>query len=337
MTRYGAHPLHLLAHVAVFGASAYAIVQILDGGFVESFLVWFLGAALLHDLVFLPLYSVLDRAAGRSLGSAINYLRAPVVLSALLLLVYFPLILVRADGNYLRSTGHHVEHYGRNWLLITAGLFAGSAAVYLVRRLRDRSAARRREHTAAARVNGHRIRLPHGGEAAQHVWPAVRWQLHQLVERRQRDPQAPASRVERHSVWPSGQVEAANQLQMRPEGEHEQRIAAGVEHPARSGGQARHVRGPHSRRCAFGAAAVQLQLARARRDHGHAPVRQRRPSAFADRCRPVHHLAGGPDSRRRRVRRARRGRQLARALRPATRQRRHGHDESDPHAGSIPG
>ena len=104
MTRYGAHPLHLLAHVAVFGASAYAIVQILDGGFVESFLVWFLGAALLHDLVFLPLYSVLDRAAGRSLGSAINYLRAPVVLSALLLLVYFPLILVRADGNYLRST-----------------------------------------------------------------------------------------------------------------------------------------------------------------------------------------------------------------------------------------
>jgi uncharacterized membrane protein len=131
---YGANPLHLAAHLAVFGVSAYAIAQILEGGFVENFLIWFAGAALLHDLVFLPLYTVLDGVASRARRPAINYLRVPALISGVLLLVYFPLILVRADGNYVRSTGHHVEHYVRNWLLITAALFAGSALVYLVRR-----------------------------------------------------------------------------------------------------------------------------------------------------------------------------------------------------------
>ena len=134
MRLYGAHPLHLAAHLAVFGVSAYALAQILEGGVVENFLIWFAGAALLHDLVFLPLYSALDSIARRVNPRAINYVRVPALISGVLLLVYFPLILVRADGNYVRSTGHHVEHYARNWLLITAALFAGSALVYLARR-----------------------------------------------------------------------------------------------------------------------------------------------------------------------------------------------------------
>jgi len=144
MRLYGASPFHLAAHVAVFGVSAYALAQILDGGMVENFLIWFAGAALLHDLVFLPLYAALDGLTSRVNRSAVNYIRVPALISGLLLLVYFPLILVRADGNYLRSTGHHVEHYARNWLLITAALLAGSAIFYLARRIGGSSAPRAR-------------------------------------------------------------------------------------------------------------------------------------------------------------------------------------------------
>ena len=132
---YRAHPIHLLVHAIAFGIAGYALAQILNNSrTVENFLIWFIGAALLHDLVFLPLYSALDNIARRVNPRTINYVRVPALISGVLLLVYFPLILVRADGNYVRSTGHHVEHYARNWLLITAALFAGSALVYLARR-----------------------------------------------------------------------------------------------------------------------------------------------------------------------------------------------------------
>ena len=140
MRLYGASPLHLAAHVAALGVSAYALAQILERGTIANFLLWFAGAALLHDLVFLPLYAALDGLASRVSRSVVNYIRVPALISGLLLLVYFPLILVRADRNYLRSTGHHVEHYARNWLLITAALFAGSGVVYFARRIRGGSA-----------------------------------------------------------------------------------------------------------------------------------------------------------------------------------------------------
>jgi hypothetical protein len=143
---YGASPLHLAAHALAFGAAGYAFLRILERGPVENFVIWFLAAALLHDLVLLPLYSALDLGArlgfrGRRVPS-INYLRVPALISGLLLLVYFPLILVEADRNYVRSTGHHVHGYARNWLLITAALFAASGLIYLGRSIR---AGRRRD------------------------------------------------------------------------------------------------------------------------------------------------------------------------------------------------
>lgn len=136
---YGAGPIHLAVHVAAFGIAAYALAQIINGGVVENFLIWFVGAALLHDLVFLPLYTLLDRLGRLGVPSpAINYVRVPALLSGLLMLVYFPLILVKADRNYFHSVGHHVHGYGRNWLLITAGLFLASALVYTMRTLTGR-------------------------------------------------------------------------------------------------------------------------------------------------------------------------------------------------------
>jgi len=131
---YGAGPVHLAVHVALFGIAAYAIAQVLAGGIVENFLIWFFGAALLHDLVFLPLYALADRAAQLSLRPPLlNHVRVPMLLSGLLLLVYFPLILVKADRNYFHSVGHHVHGYARNWLLLSAGFFLVSAIVYAVR------------------------------------------------------------------------------------------------------------------------------------------------------------------------------------------------------------
>ncbi len=139
---YGSSPLHLIGHLLAFVVAGWAIGQILGGGKIIDWLVWFLGAALLHDLVLLPLYSAVDRAlrasdrrsgAPRRHTPALNYLRAPAMIAGVLLLVYFPLILGLSSANYRRDTGHALAGYTRNWLLITAGLFAVSAMIYLVR------------------------------------------------------------------------------------------------------------------------------------------------------------------------------------------------------------
>jgi hypothetical protein len=140
--RYGATPLHLIGHIAAFAIAAYALAQVLGGSAPVNFAVWFVAAALLHDIVFLPLYSVLDRVAHHGARRAararlpvpvINHIRAPALISGLLLLVYFPLILGPAGRTYRVATGHDLHGYLRNWLLITAVLFAGSALIYAVR------------------------------------------------------------------------------------------------------------------------------------------------------------------------------------------------------------
>ena len=142
---YRAGPLHLLVHAAAFAVAGYALAQILSSRFVENFVIWFVGAALLHDLVLVPLYSAADWLARRELGPpAINHVRVPALLSGLLLLVYFPLIFVKADRTYVNATGHHVEGDARNWLLLTAGIFLASGLVYLARLIRHRSLRARR-------------------------------------------------------------------------------------------------------------------------------------------------------------------------------------------------
>lgn len=141
---YGSHPLHLIGHLAVFFVAGWAIQQIVGGGKVVNWIAWFLGAALLHDLVLVPVYSVLDRLLERVAGGptrrppAVNHLRVPAVISGILLLVYFPLILGYSSKNYRNDTGHALAGYTRNWLLITAGVFVGSALVYAVRSMRRR-------------------------------------------------------------------------------------------------------------------------------------------------------------------------------------------------------
>ncbi len=141
---YGASPLHLIAHAIGFAIAAYALVQLLGEKRWVNFLGWFLAAALLHDLVLLPAYSVIDRMShgflrrvhlpgGPAHVPIVNHVRSPALISGVLLLIYFPLILGPGDAAYFSATGHHAAGYLRNWLLITLALFAGSAVIYAVR------------------------------------------------------------------------------------------------------------------------------------------------------------------------------------------------------------
>jgi hypothetical protein len=131
---YGSTPLHLAAHVVAFAAGGWAILQLVDVRRADNVLAWFLAALLLHDLVLLPCYTALDRAAARAVGvRATNYVRVPAAFSALLFTVWFPTILGRNDATFGRVAGFTRENVLVHWLAVTAGLFAVSAALWLLR------------------------------------------------------------------------------------------------------------------------------------------------------------------------------------------------------------
>jgi hypothetical protein len=147
--RYGASPLHLLLVLCSFALAAYAGLQLLKGDTL-GVVIWFAGAALLHDLVLLPLYTVTDRVLQRAFGHRrsaagpsptadwINYIRVPAFVALLLLLVWYPLILRRVPG-FTSYTALTADPFWRHWLLITAALFALSALCLLTAMWRGRS------------------------------------------------------------------------------------------------------------------------------------------------------------------------------------------------------
>ncbi|MFG2715772.1 hypothetical protein ACGFX2_35350 [Streptomyces goshikiensis] len=140
--RYGASPLHLLLVLVSFALAVYAGLRLFEGDTL-GVAVWFVGAALLHDLVLLPLYSVTDRAAQalftRGSGPtppvprvSVNYVRVPAFVSGVLLLVWWPLVLRRVE-HYTAATALPADGFLGRWLLITGALFAVSAVVLVVR------------------------------------------------------------------------------------------------------------------------------------------------------------------------------------------------------------
>lgn len=136
---YGEGPLHLLLMAASFALAGYAGVRLLAGD-TWGVIVWFVGAALVHDLVLVPLYAGADRLLCRTAGrrpDLVNFVRVPVFLSGLLLLVWFPLITRQAE-RYEPASGLSLAVFLGNWLLITAALFSVSALWLVVRTLRLR-------------------------------------------------------------------------------------------------------------------------------------------------------------------------------------------------------
>ncbi|MGW0999057.1 hypothetical protein [Streptomyces sp. NPDC002520] len=154
---YGSGPLHLLVLIASFALTGYAMVLLFAVQPWEV-AIWFVGAAILHDLILLPLYSLADlsalsvlrhRAPARPTVPWINYLRVPAFLSGLLLLVWFPLIF-RLAVPYPGDTGLSYSVYLGRWLAITGVLFAASAAAFSMRLCRLRRAGRGDEDRPAA-------------------------------------------------------------------------------------------------------------------------------------------------------------------------------------------
>lgn len=153
--RFLGSPVRLLLLACSFVITGYAGVRLLSGDW-TGILIWFVGAAVLHDLVLLPVYGWIDRAlsaVARRRGSVsgpgsrsarppssearINHVRVPLMLSGLLLLVWFPLILRRVD-HFERDTALDPDVFLPRWLLITAGLFVASALWFAVSAWRGR-------------------------------------------------------------------------------------------------------------------------------------------------------------------------------------------------------
>jgi hypothetical protein len=149
--RLGTGPVGLLALLAGFAIAGAAVV-----GWTQrprdlaSVLIWFTGAIVLHDLVLLPVYSLLDRLTVGRLArggrrrtpggdkSAAAYVRVPLALSALLFAVFFPVILGLGARSELIASGIPERGYLVRWLALSGALFALSAAAYVVSRARHR-------------------------------------------------------------------------------------------------------------------------------------------------------------------------------------------------------
>lgn len=141
---YGAGPLHLIALLASLAIAAAAVVRWFDSttSDIVRILIWFGAAAILHDIVFLPLYSLLDRTAtSRVPVDARAYLRVPAIVSAIVLLAFAPEILRIGNSTYNAASGQQQNLYLLRYLIFSGALFALSGlacAARVARRGRDR-------------------------------------------------------------------------------------------------------------------------------------------------------------------------------------------------------
>lgn len=187
---YGERPLHLVILLASFALCGYAAAKLLEGDW-RGIAEWFVGAAVIHDLVLVPLYGGTDWVLHRVLregggpGSdaappeearpeeatravedahrssvrlaVVHHIRVPAFISLLLLLVYWPLISQDAGSHYQAATLLTPGVFPVRWLLITAALFTASAALLCVRLWRGRA---HRPSPRARIVRSHRSHPP---------------------------------------------------------------------------------------------------------------------------------------------------------------------------------
>ncbi len=148
---YGARPLHLLAVLVSFAIAGYVAQLIADYPALPAVLVWFVAAAVAHDLVLFPLYALADRSLRTGLRAAmrptrrparrtapppvpvLNHVRIPAMACGLALLLFFPGILQLGAETHAAATGQTQQGFAARWLLLTATLFAASAVLYAVR------------------------------------------------------------------------------------------------------------------------------------------------------------------------------------------------------------
>ncbi len=146
-SHYGEGPLHLIGAVVSFAIVGAAVAGWFDEPVVslKYILIWFVAAAVAHDLVLLPFYSALDRltatrqarhpaasgAPAPARPGARVYVRVPVILSGLLLLVFAPEILRLGNATYHVASGQDQNVYLARYLVIVAALFTLSGLAYV--------------------------------------------------------------------------------------------------------------------------------------------------------------------------------------------------------------
>ena len=121
-------PLVLCVALALYAVSFWLVSPSL-----VRLLVWFVGAAVLHDLVLFPLYSAADRGLARLPVAVRNHVRVPALGAGLTFLVFLPGIIRQGTESNVAATGLDQEPFLGRWALLTLILFAASAAVYVVR------------------------------------------------------------------------------------------------------------------------------------------------------------------------------------------------------------
>ncbi|MBV9922273.1 MAG: hypothetical protein JOY78_15680 [Pseudonocardia sp.] len=134
--RVGASPTQLAVLVGCLGLGAYAAFFLLGDPALLRMLIWFAGAAVVHDLVIFPLYAAADRllvATARGRVPLVNHLRVPSLGAGLTLLMFWPGIVRQGEATHLAATGLDQSPYLGRWLALSAALFGLSALVYLVR------------------------------------------------------------------------------------------------------------------------------------------------------------------------------------------------------------
>jgi hypothetical protein len=136
-------PLHAPAIVVSFAIVAAGVAGWFQAGSdPRGIIVWALGSAVAFEWILLPLAWLLDRIAlgpwrlrspdaDAPLANR-AYLRVPALLSALLLLVFAPLIFRADTPTFVATTGVAPPDYLARWLLATAALFLVSAVAYAV-------------------------------------------------------------------------------------------------------------------------------------------------------------------------------------------------------------
>jgi hypothetical protein len=148
---YGAGPRHVLLMLGSLALAAYAVVELgVDGlwdpdSWWQSVAVWFVGAAVVHDLVVFPVYAVVDRVAVRTTSrpagpALVNHVRVPLLAAGLTFVVFWPGIVQQGSDAHLRATGLDQEPYLEQWLVLTAAWTVASALLYGVRVLLHRRA-----------------------------------------------------------------------------------------------------------------------------------------------------------------------------------------------------
>ena len=155
----GTGPLGLLTVVAALALTGYVVsllgVAGLTGGATwwQTILVWFVGAAVLHDLLLFPLYALADRSLTAGLDAVrrrreprpapavpvVNHVRVPALVTGLTFLVFWPGIVEQGADTFRAATGLTQDPYLARWLLLVSAAWVASAVLYAVRLARSGS------------------------------------------------------------------------------------------------------------------------------------------------------------------------------------------------------